>query len=122
MEQFYYLPNEQVNYINYPELRTYRADIVSIIAYAEVVATAVSDYQKGKKDKIDLNTDEVQQYINLCRSTSEVLGKAPKVCFDVLMELRNVQVQLHGLMHLRRKFGTKYIGEPTVTGKAEVGI
>lgn len=115
LETSIYLPSEVANLTNYPELRAQRANLTAIMDYALRATSALADYNEARYDKIDLNAGEIRQAIALCRSTSEVLGTAPKVCFDILLEIRTVQEDLQNLLFLRVKYGTKYIGVPTIT-------
>ena len=109
----FYLPSEAVNYVNYPELRTYRKDIETIMEYALRVGMALADYNEGVYDKIDLNAEELKTHINLCRNVCYALGTAPKVCFDVLIELRELQYAFQNLLYLKNQYGDQYIGKPT---------
>lgn len=114
IEQFYF-PNKVVNYTNFPELRMYKADIERIIVYAIRAELALADYSKARYDRVDLNMEEIQTHIDLCRQVCEGLGLAGNVCFDVLLEVRTIQEQLQNLSYLKRKFGSGIVGEPTKT-------
>ena len=117
----FYLPQEAVNYINFPELRAYKKDIETLLEYTLRVNTALADYNEGRYDKIDLNMEELKSHINLCRTICEALGNAPKVCFDVLIELREIQMHLQNLLYLKNKYGNRYIGTPTNAAKMASG-
>jgi hypothetical protein len=118
----FYLPKEAVNFINFPELRTYKADIETIMEYALRVQTAVADYNEARYDRIDLNMEELHAHIDLCRTVCEALGSAPNVCFDILLEIRNIQQNLQNLAYLKTKFGSAIIGEPTTTTSEEGSV
>lgn len=122
MDAAYYLPNEQLNYSNYPEIRPQRANIEAVLTYSQTVSTAMTDYETGKYDRIDLNTGEIQDNIDLCRTICGALGNAPKPCIEVLMEVRNVQKQLQNIMYLYGKSGSALIGTPTNTTSEGGGV
>lgn len=115
MPSTHYLPSERVNYSNYPELRRFRTDINNIMSYMVTVDDALRNYNNGIKDKIDLNTNELETYITLCRNVTESLGNYSKVCFDVLLILRKIQTDLQNVRFLSREYGDKYVGRPTST-------
>ncbi len=120
MLEDYYLPHELVNYTNYPELLTYRQDIEDLLNYSLTVHNALQDYNEGIYDRIDVNMEEVQNHITLCRTLSDVLGKAPRVCFDVLLEIRVIQEHLHKLVFLKNTYGNQYVGTPSPTSEGGV--
>ena len=109
----WYLPDEKLSYKNYPELNTVATGINSIIAYAKTVNTAIASYNAGTVDKIDVNMRDVTTYIDLCRSVTGILGNAPNVCFDLLLEIRAVQYELQNLVYNKNRYGSKYIGTPS---------
>lgn len=116
----FYLPSEAVNYINYPELRTAKPDIEAIMEYAMRVNLAVADYDEARFDRIDVNMEEVQRNIELCRRVCETLGTAPKVCFDILLDIRDIQNTLQNLVYLKRTTGNSIIDTPTITTEGDI--
>jgi len=120
MEPTHYLPDEEINFRNYPELYTVWDDLQKINAYATRVHKALADYTSGQYDKIDLNTEELNSYITLCRNVCSVLGQAPKVCFDILLDLRELQYHMQILLYNRRRFGSKFIGTPSTSGEGDL--
>ncbi|MNN36620.1 hypothetical protein D3C81_1505220 [compost metagenome] len=114
MDSTNYLPQEKLNYRNYPEVRDKQADINTLFAYALRVNEALISYNSGEFDKIDLNTNELETNITLCRSISETLGTAKNVCYDLLLELRVIQKNMQLVRYLGKENGTRYVGKPTV--------
>lgn len=119
-EQFYF-PNKVVNYVNFPELRGQRENIQAILDYSLRAQVALADYNEARYDRIDLNMEELQANITLCRSVSDALGLASNVCFDILLEIRSVQEMLQQLVYLKRVTGTNLIGLPTNTTSEDDG-
>lgn len=115
LEAAYYLPKEITNTINFPELRTVAADVSQVVIYSNLAQLALSDYQSGKVNRINLNSDDLQSNVNTCRGICETLGKAPNVCYDILLSVRAIQMNLQNLIFLKRKFGDTYVGVPTNT-------
>lgn len=115
----FYLPKESISYINYPVLREQQPNIEAIMTYALRVHSAVTDYNENVADKIDINTDELREYIDLCRKTCEAMGLAESVPFDVLIEVRNVMAEFLNLSYLASTFGSTIFGKPTITSTTE---
>lgn len=113
MESLYYLPSEQPNYINFPEVRTQKYNIQTVMSYSLTAQLALADYNSGRFDRIDLNTDEIQSNVDLCRSISDALGNAINVCYDVLLDVRTIQQNLQSLLYLKRALGNAVLGTPT---------
>jgi hypothetical protein len=122
MDSSYYLPNEQPNYINFPEVRQQKANIQAVMDYSLKAQAALADYNEGRYDRIDLNSDEIQSNIDLCRSINEVLGNANNVCYDVLLDIREIHKNLLKLMYLKRQYGNQVIGTPTNANSSGGGI
>jgi 5'(3')-deoxyribonucleotidase len=113
MENTWYLPEEIIDFQNYPEVTGVLDSISAIQNYTMRVINALQDYTDGTLDKIDINVTDLQKYINLCRSVLDTLGHAPNVCYDLLMELRETQSVFQTLMYAYNQFGSQYIGTPT---------
>lgn len=120
----FYLPKESVTLVNFPVLREQRDNIEKILIYILRVETALVDYNEARYDKVDLNTDEINQYVELCRTVTGALGTAESVPYDILIELRSIQSQLHNLVYLNRQEGKAVFGTPSAetTGTGEVGL
>ncbi len=110
MEDTYYLPNTEPSFINYPVLRDEQTNIEAISTYAERAYSALYDYNEAIYDRVDINTDELEQYITLCRQTCSNLGTADRIPHDVLIELRSILAELYRLRQLAA--GTDIIGVP----------
>jgi predicted KAP-like P-loop ATPase len=113
MENTWYLPEEALYFRNYPEVASVMPQLEDILAYAMRVNNAIIDYNSRVFDKIDVDVVALKRYINLCRATAEVLGRANNVCFDLLVELREIQNVFQTVMYLRNRYGSKYVGKPT---------
>lgn len=111
----FYIPTNTPNLINFPVLRSQQANINALMTYALRVSSALADYNSGKYNKIDLNMGELQQNIDLCRSTCYTLGTASSIPFDVLVELRKFQDQFQNVMTIYRVKGAAVVGTPTST-------
>lgn len=118
----FYLPAESISYINFPVLRDQQPNIERIIAYTLRMHTALTDYDESAADRIDINSGELQEYIDLCRATCEALGTAAAVPFDALIELRNIQAEMLNVMYLFRSFGNTMFGTPTAAEAEGSGI
>lgn len=115
MENHQYLPSEVINYTNFPELRKYKKSIEAVQTYAMRVNDAVTGYNSGKYNRIDLNASELLSNIDLCRSICGVLGASTNVCYDVLFVLREIQTTLQNILYLNTAYGDLYVGTPSAT-------
>lgn len=122
MDSTYYLPSEELAYRNYPEVQIAQNDINTVTDYVMTVGSALDDYNQGVTDKIDINGDELQSNITLCRSICDTLGNAPRICFDVLLEVRNMQDFLQQLLYIKSTYGNEYIGTPSVVTDESGGV
>lgn len=113
MEPSHYLTTEVLKDANYPEVKRVQADIEALFTYMMTADTAVIDFNDSTRDRIDLNPVDIIREINRCRSVCSVLGNAPRVCFDLLVELRQAQENLQELLYLKRRFGDEYISAPS---------
>jgi hypothetical protein len=109
----FYLPKEAPNLVNYPVLRAQQANMNVLMTYALRVSSALTDYNEARYDKIDLNMDELQSNIQLCRDTCYALGTDVSVPFDVLIDLRKFQEQFQNIAYLYRTQGKAVIGTPS---------
>jgi hypothetical protein len=116
------LPNELPNYINFPEVRLQKDNITAVMSYSLTAQAALTDYNNGTYDRIDLNSDEIQSNIDLCRSICDVLGNANNVCFDVLLDVREIEKSLLKVLFLKRKYGNQIVGTPTNSDSSGGGI
>lgn len=119
MDVTHYLPEEELTTSNYPEVVSLKSDLLKIESYAERVNLALTWYEESEFDKIDLDVVEIEEYAQLCRSVCETLSTASKVCYEVLLDVREIQNILQELLYLRRKYGDEYIGKPTNTTEDE---
>lgn len=113
METTWYLPKERLYYTNYPEVHELLDQINDIEDYAKRVGVALNDYNSGTYNKIDVNIVTLQGYIDKCRSVTGTLGRAANVCFDLLIELRQIQTILQTIMFAYNRYGDQYVGTPT---------
>lgn len=121
MENTHYLPDEELKISNYPEVALVQDEIGLIMGYAMEADQAVFEYNEGLKDKIDLDVVDLQKAIERCRHVCDILGNAPKVCFDLLLEIRELQMSFQELVYLKRRYGDEYIGKPS-EAKEEEGV
>lgn len=118
----FYLPRESLTLVNYPVLREQREQIENMLVYALQVQTAITDYNEAKVDHIDVNMDELDTRVGTCRQVCEALGTADQVPFDILIELRMIQVELQHLVYLYRLEGRQRIDPVSQQTQAEEGI
>lgn len=109
----WYLPSELLQFRNYPEVNSVSEDIDDIMDYSMHVHLALVGYTEGLYDRVDVDSHNLQKYIDKCRNVCNVLGNAPNVCFDLLLELRGVQNVFQQLLYAKNRFGSQYIGTPT---------
>lgn len=119
MEETYYLPKESPTFVNFPVLRDEKTNIELITAYALRAYSALSDYNEALFDRVDINTDELEQYIILCRQICNSLGTADNIPFDILLELRSVLTSLYQLRQLYNDLGSVVIGKPSEVAEDE---
>lgn len=124
MDDTHYLPSEELKMSNYPEVRQLEGDIEEIVKYAKLVDATVLAYNNGTVNKIDLDVVILQKMVDNCREVCRVLGRAPNVCYDILLELRNFQMNFQDLIFMKTRFGSEYIGKPTIEAEldAEGGV
>jgi len=113
MSNTWYLPDEQLTYENYPEVARLLKDINDITTYTKRIISALADYSSGTFDKVDVNTVIAQNYVDKCRDVLASLGTANNVCYDITVELRNIQRLMQYVIYLQKRFGSQYIGTPT---------
>ncbi len=113
MESTHYLPHEELKITNYPELSKVEDDIDAIQVFTMRTNLALTEYNEGLKDKVDIDVQELRKHIELCRSVADILGRASNVCFDILMEIRAIQHGLYDVLFTYQRFGSEYIGTPT---------
>jgi hypothetical protein len=118
----FYLPKESPSFVNFPVLRDEQVNIETLVSFALRVNSALVDYIEARYSKIDLNMDEVEQHITLCRGVCERLGMADNVPFDVLLELRVFQKQFQNIRLLYRTQGKNLIGTPDKTASEGSGL
>lgn len=110
-----YLPSEEVNKRNFPEIAKYQSEISVIFVYAKLAETALINFINSKADKIDLNPDELNSCIDLTRRICSALGYADNVCYDVLVKLRGYLYMFQQVKYTADKYGTTYVGTPSST-------
>lgn len=98
MDAVYYLPSEEFKYTNYPEVFGIMDKINSFTSSLEPIMLAVSDYDQGETDGIYVNIAEVERIREVSFEISEILGLAPKVCYDILLPIREAQEALNELI------------------------
>lgn len=121
MESTHYLPHEELKITNYPELSKVETELDDVQVFAMRTNLALTDYTEGRTDKIDVDVEELRKHITLCRYVTDVLGRAPNVCYDILIELRAIQGTLHDVLFAYNRFGDEYVGTPTVIDEAVEG-
>ncbi len=88
---------EDMNYVNYPVLRSEQQNIEDIVTYGLRAYSALTDYNEALYDRVDINTAELEEYINLSRQVCSRLSDAESVPFDLLLELRSILAVLYQL-------------------------
>lgn len=114
MAKTHYLPHEELKPSNYPELVRLSSDIATLQSYAISVDRALFAYNEGTADRIDVDIVELRKAIEGCRDIGAVLGNAPNVCYDILMEIREMMLVFQDLVFSKERFGSEYVGTPTV--------
>lgn len=117
MEPTHYLPSEVLKNSNYPELKAVEGKLDGVMLYAMRVDSALHAYSTGTTNRIDVDPTELRKWIEQCREVCEVLGNAPRVCFDVLMELRSMQTSFQELLFMHNRYGNEYVGVPSPTSE-----
>lgn len=112
MSLTHYLPSEELKYSNFPELYELSDKIKEFQKSVEPIVTAISDYDMGTADGIYVNIAEVERVRELSFDLTDTLGAAPKVCYDVLMPIRDAQEALNELI-----FSFHYEKAPVVYDK-----
>ncbi|AKG36081.1 hypothetical protein [Paenibacillus durus] len=110
----FYLPQEAISFVNYPILRDEQTNIEKIVSYVLQVRESLTAYNSATANLVDINMDELEQHLALCRQTCESLGTAEKIPFDVLLELRSVLSTFYSLRTLYFDAGSSVIGVPVV--------
>jgi len=108
MDSVFYLPQEMPSLYNYPELEIVKEDLLNILSYSIKTDAEIKKYENNEVEQIELGLKELTNYIELCRQVCEVLGKANNVCFDVLLEVRNIQDSLQQTRYLYNNHREKY--------------
>lgn len=121
MEITHYLPHEELKITNYPELSMVESEIDAIQVFAMRTNLALADYNEGRKDKVDIDVEQLRKHIELCRYVTDILGRASNVCFDILMDIRQVQHALYDVLFAYQRFGSEYVGTPTQTDETTEG-
>lgn len=121
MENAHYLPHEVLKITNYPELSTVAKEIDAIRVFAMRLSILLADYNEGQADKISVDVEDLRSTIGLCRTVCDVLGRAPNVCFDVLAEIRTLQIAFHDVLFAHERFGSEYVGTPSAVSRGGIG-
>lgn len=98
MNPTHYLPSEVLQYSNYPEVYELGSKIDQFQKGLEPIMLAVSAFDMGVENGIYVNIAEVERVRALSFEISEVLGSAPKVCYDILLPVREAQEALNELI------------------------
>lgn len=120
MELSHYLPNEVLNVANFPEINAVKSDISILENFAMAVGIAVSTYNEGVTDKINVNQIKLEENIKRCRNVCEVLGSQPAPCFDVLLKIRELQMDFQELLYAHRSQENIFLGEPTKRSEVDL--
>jgi hypothetical protein len=112
MSSTHYLPSEVLQYSNYPEVHDLKDKIALFQSNAVPVMSALSDYDTGIEPYIYVNIAEVIKLRDLAFELSDILGAAPKVCYDVLLPIRDAQEALNELI-----FSFQYEKVPVVVDR-----
>ena len=113
MTSTWYLTSEQLSYKNYPVLSNIIDDVNKIIAYAKSTNSAMTAYYSGTYNKIDVNIIELNNYIELCRTVCAAISNSSAVCYDLLLDIREIQATLQELWYAKNRYGDQYVGTPT---------
>ena len=119
MENIHYLSTELPSVQNYPEVSKLWPGIEVLMAYAEESLTALYAYNEKHADKIDVSVADLQKHIKLARRLCVDLSEAPNIYYDLILEVRNIQMVLQSMYHSYLTFGTQYIGTPKFEGDEE---
>lgn len=112
MPSTYYLTNEELKFANYPEVYELSNKLDEFQRLLEPIMFAVYQFDEGMTDGIYVNIAEVERTRDLSYELTDTLGTAPKVCFDILIPLRDAQESLNELI-----FSFKYEKVPVVMDK-----
>ncbi len=119
LDNVYYLPSEILSVQNYPIASQLWEDVEAITQYAGKALSALYNYNEKRSDKIDVAIAELLKYIALSRQTCQALSEASNVPYDLILELRRIQVLLQKIYHTYISFGSRYIGSSIVKGDEE---
>jgi hypothetical protein len=117
-----YLPDEEPYIRNYPEIADVSLDIENLIAFGTRIGNAIDAYVSEKYDRVDIDIIELQKSIDLCRETCTYLSSAPKVCFDMLLELRELQSLMQLFLYLKDRYGNQFVGKPTNAAASSTSV
>jgi hypothetical protein len=112
-----YLPSEVIQYSNFPELYQLKDKISDFQKAIVPIMTAISEYDLGQTDCIYVNIAEVQRVRDMSFDITEVLGMAPNVCYDMLLNFRDAQEALNELI-----FSFQYEQIPVVVDKQRTAM
>jgi hypothetical protein len=112
-----YLPSEVIQYSNFPELYQLKDKISDFQKAIVPIMNAISEYDLGQTDCIYVNIAEVQRVRDMSFDITEVLGMAPNVCYDMLLNFRDAQEALNELI-----FSFQYEQIPVVVDKQRTAM
>ena len=107
--------SEELRYANYPEVAQVEDDLRTFLTYMETVQSAIAAYEDLETDKIILNMADLVRMLELSYSITDVLGRASRPCYDILIGLRDMQDSLHDI-----QFSYLSEGSRTVRDTSEV--
>jgi len=105
-------PKEEFKYANFPEVAVLEDQLITFFTYVEEVNSAVSAFQSREADKVYLNIAELQTALDNSYSITDVLGRADNVCFDLLMNIRDIQENLLEILYSYNSEGDYLVSTP----------
>jgi hypothetical protein len=105
----YYLPKEELKLKNYPEVEAISSNIQALISYVMEVQKAIDNYSNNIADKVIIDIVSLKRYINAAEEITNILGNANNVCFDILVEIRQLQSVLQNILYIYNRYGNQYI-------------
>jgi hypothetical protein len=113
-------PKEEFLYSNFPEVATVSADIGLIYTYAQKVQEAINAYNDRRAEKVYLNIAELRNVLETSHNVCDVLGRAPNVCYDILINIRAIQEGFNDLLYSHTANGNEYVSTEPYNPSNEV--
>lgn len=98
-------PKEEFKYSNFPEVAVIEDQLNHFFSYVEKVNSAVSAFQTRDADKVYVNIAELETELSKSFDMTDILGRADNVCFDLLLNMRDMQENLLEILYTYRSEG-----------------